>query len=100
MRLVRLPRVERALQDGGLEAVRPPAPQGTQAEHAGEGPAEDDDGVENGAGGPHPVGSRVHHVYMSEGVEQGTLKIGVGSGKGGGGEEGKKVNKNKKKKKK
>ena len=62
MRLVRVLRVERALQDAGLEVVRPPADQRRRAEKEGEGPAEDNNGGKDLALRPPRVHVRIHHV--------------------------------------
>ena len=67
MRLVRVLRVERALQDEGLEGVGAPAEQGRRAEEEGESPAEDDDGEKDLALRPPRVGVRAH--YVNEPVE-------------------------------
>ena len=62
MRLVRVLRVERALQDAGFEVVRPPADQGRRAEEEANAPAEDNNSGKDSFPRPLDVDLRMHHV--------------------------------------
>ena len=62
MRLVRVLRVERALQDAGFEVARPPADQGRRAEEEAKAPAEDNNSGKDSFPRPLEADLRMHHV--------------------------------------